>query len=79
MNAYELADQVEMWGEDLLALNMKGGIPVVQGAKMLRQQADLIAGLEEENERLYEAMERAFEGLESSLQLNKALLKERSK
>ena len=39
MNAYELADQVEMWGEDLLALNMKGGIPVVQGAKMLRQQA----------------------------------------
>jgi wobble nucleotide-excising tRNase len=39
MTAYELADQVEMWGEDLLALNMKGGIPVVQGAKMLRQQA----------------------------------------
>ena len=46
MNAYELADQVEMWGEDLLALNMKGGIPVVQGAKMLRQQADRIAELE---------------------------------
>ena len=46
MNAYELADQVEMWGEDLLALNMKGGIPVVQGAKMLRQQADRIVELE---------------------------------
>ena len=46
MNAYELADQVEMWGEDLLALNMKGGIPVVQGAKMLRQQADLIRNLQ---------------------------------
>ncbi len=46
MNAYELAEQVEMWGEDLLALNMKGGIPVVQGAKMLRQQADRIAELE---------------------------------
>ena len=46
MNAYELADQVEMWGEDLLALNMKGGIPVVQGAKMLRQQADRITHLE---------------------------------
>ena len=46
MNAYELADQVEMWGEDLLALNMKGGIPVVQGAKMLRHQADYIAQLE---------------------------------
>ena len=38
MNANELADQVEMWGEDLLALNMKGGIPVIEGAKMLRQQ-----------------------------------------
>jgi hypothetical protein len=38
MTAYELADQVEMWGKDLLALNMKGGIPVIEGAKMLRQQ-----------------------------------------
>ena len=46
MNAYKLANQVEMWGEDLLALNMKGGIPVVEGAKMLRQQADRIAKLE---------------------------------
>jgi hypothetical protein len=41
MNAYELADQVEMWGKDLLALNMKGGFPVIEGAKMLRHQADL--------------------------------------
>jgi hypothetical protein len=58
MTAYELADQVEMWGEDLLALNMKGGIPVVQGAKMLRHQADYIAQLEK--------------GLESSIAMNKA-------
>lgn len=58
MNAYELADQVEMWGEDLLALNMKGGIPVIEGAKMLRQQADYIAQLEK--------------GLESSIVMNKA-------
>jgi hypothetical protein len=58
MNAYELADQVEMWGEDLLALNMKGGIPVIEGAKMLRHQADYIAQLEK--------------GLESSIALNKA-------
>ena len=58
MNAYELADQVEMWGKDLLALNMKGGIPVVQGAKMLRQQADYITQLEK--------------GLESSIAMNKA-------
>ena len=46
MNAYELADQVEMWGKDLLSLNMKGGIPVIEGAKLIRQQADLIAELE---------------------------------
>ena len=58
MTAYELADQVEMWGEDLLALNMKGGIPVVQGAKMLRHQADYIDQLEK--------------GLESSIAMNKA-------
>ena len=58
MNAYELADEVEMWGNDLLALNMKGGIPVVEGAKLIRHQADYIKHLEE--------------GLESSLALNKA-------
>ena len=42
MNVYQLADQVETWGNDLLALNMKGGIPVTEGAKLLRIQADLI-------------------------------------
>ena len=40
IDVLKLADEVEMWGEDLLALNMKGGIPVVQGAKMLRQLAE---------------------------------------
>jgi hypothetical protein len=49
MNAYELADQVEMWGEDLLALNMKGGIPVIEGAKMLRQQQYEIEDLKNAN------------------------------
>jgi cell fate (sporulation/competence/biofilm development) regulator YlbF (YheA/YmcA/DUF963 family) len=39
IDVLKLADEVEMWGEDLLALNMKGGIPVIEGAKMLRQQA----------------------------------------
>ena len=60
MTAYELADEVEMWGNDLLALNMKGGIPVVEGAKLIRHQADHIKHLEE--------------GLESSIALNKAQL-----
>jgi hypothetical protein len=58
MTAYELADEVEMWGNDLLALNMKGGIPVVEGAKLIRHQADYIKQLEE--------------GLESLINLNKA-------
>ena len=38
MNANELADEIEMWGKDLLALNMKGGIPVIEGARLIRQQ-----------------------------------------
>ena len=38
MNVNELADEVEMWGRDLLALNMKGGVPVIEGAKLIRQQ-----------------------------------------
>lgn len=47
MNANELADEVEMWGEDLLALNMKGGIPVIEGAKLLRQQQTEIEALKQ--------------------------------
>ena len=58
MNAYELADEVEMWGRDLLALNMKGGVPVIEGARLLRHQANYIKHLEE--------------GLDSSINLNKA-------
>ena len=71
MNAYDLADALDNF--------INPSREIKESQAMLRQQADLIAGLEEENERLYEAMERAFEGLESSLQLNKALLKEKSK
>ena len=45
MNAYQLAEHVDMWGQDLLALNMKGGVPCILGAKMLRLQADEITAL----------------------------------
>jgi len=65
MNAYELADEVEMWGNDLLALNMKGGIPVVEGAKLIRHQADYIKHLEE--------------ALDSSIKLNKAQVERQEK
>ena len=57
MTAYELADQVEMWGKDLLALNMKGGIPVIEGAKMLRLQADYIKKLETKYQQEFEYVE----------------------
>ena len=40
MNVYELADEIKGWGDDLLALNMKGGVYVNEAAVMLRQQAD---------------------------------------
>ena len=42
MDAYELAGHVEMWGKDLLSLNMKGGVPCILAAEMLKKQADEI-------------------------------------
>ena len=78
MNAYELADQVQMWGEDLLALNMKGGIPVVQGAEMLRQQADRIADLETAVTFLRKALDDTLDALSSSIEFTKAV-QERSR
>jgi hypothetical protein len=48
-----------MWGEDLLALNMKGGIPVIEGARLLRKQADEIAKLKLYKEKI-EKMENAY-------------------
>jgi hypothetical protein len=65
MTPYELADEVEVWGNDLLALNMKGGIPVVEGAKLIRHQADYIKHLEE--------------GLKSLINLNKAQVERQKK
>ncbi len=58
MSAYELADQVEKWGNDFVALSPKGGACVIEAAKMLRHQANYIELLEK--------------GLESSIELNKA-------
>jgi hypothetical protein len=86
MNAYELADQVEMWGEDLLALNMKGGIPVVQGAKMLRQQADelteaggVIGVLREKASLQADYIAQLEKGLDSSIAMNKAQAERQTK
>ena len=86
MNANELADQVEIWGNDLLALNMKGGIPVTEGAKLIRQQADRIDALEENldiTNKAYRIQQRYIAELEkvveSSLALNKAQAERQAK
>jgi hypothetical protein len=55
--ALKLADEVEIWGEDLLALNMKGGIPVTKGAKMIRR---LVKELDE-NQRTIEGDKRLID------------------
>ena len=67
IDVLKLADEVEMWGEDLLALNMRGGIPVIEGAKMLRQQQAEIealrkfkAEIDAENKKLFEVMKKAY-------------------
>lgn len=56
MNANELADEVEMWGRDLLALNMKGGVPVIEGARLIRHQQAEIEELKAKLQ-LHEAMD----------------------
>ena len=48
MNAYELADRVDGWAEDVYG----GGQQLKDAANMLRQQADRIAKLEKELQRI---------------------------
>jgi 3-deoxy-D-arabino-heptulosonate 7-phosphate (DAHP) synthase class II len=72
MNANELADEVEMWGKDLLALNMKGGVPVIEGARLIRQQAKELNEAGHMIGVLREYISDLENGLESSIKLNKA-------
>jgi hypothetical protein len=72
IDVLKLADEVEMWGEDLLALNMKGGIPVIEGAKMLRQQAKELDEAGHMIGVLREYISDLENGLDSSIKLNKA-------
>ena len=72
MNAYELADEVEMWGNDLLALNMKGGVPVIEGARLIRQQEKELTEAGHMIGVLREYISDLENGLDSSIKLNKA-------
>jgi ribosome-associated translation inhibitor RaiA len=73
MNAYEMADLMIQFDSGRIWEHAE------EIANMLRHQADRIAGLEEENEQLYKAMDRAFEGLETMIEFSKALSKEKNK
>ena len=72
MNANELADEVEMWGRDLLALNMKGGVPVIEGARLIRQQEKELTEAGHMIGVLREYISDLEKGLDSSIKLNKA-------
>ena len=72
MNANELADEVEMWGRDLLALNMKGGVPVIEGARLIRQQEKELTEAGHMIGVLREYISDLENGLDSSINLNKA-------
>ena len=60
MNALELADEVEMWGRDLLALNLKGGVPVIEGARLIRQQQAEIEALKLKYKQEFDYVEKKF-------------------
>ena len=69
--ANDLADEVEMWGKDLLALNMKGGTPVIEGAKLLRQQQADLKDADKyalELERLYEDAKAEIKALNQRIE-----------
>ena len=69
MNANELADEVEMWGKDLLALNMKGGVPVIEGARLIRQQAKEL----DEAGHMIGVLREYISELKAKLQLHEAM------
>ena len=58
MSEYELADQVEKWGNDFVALSPKGGACVIEAAKMLRHQANRIKELEAKHRNEFDYAEK---------------------
>jgi hypothetical protein len=63
MNAYELANKLDGWSEDVYG----GGEQIKESANMLRQQADRIAELEKENANLkYEISSSAWQPKEAT-------------
>jgi len=72
MNAYDIAKDLEREGKFPGHVCYGTSPLLVRAANKLRKQADQITNLEEENKLLRQAMDNAFNGLESSIALNKA-------
>jgi len=79
MNAYDIAKDLEREGKFPGHVCYGTSPLLVRAANKLRKQADQITNLEEENKLLRQAMDNAFNGLESSIALNKAQAKRQEK
>ena len=74
MNAYDIAKDLDREGKFPGHVCYGTSPLLVRAANKLRKQADQITKLEEENKLLRQAMDNAFNGLESSIAMNKALV-----
>tara|TARA_R110000868_G_scaffold256546_1_gene513291 strand:+ start:320 stop:622 length:303 start_codon:yes stop_codon:yes gene_type:complete len=72
MNAYDIAKDLDREGKFPGHVCYGTSPLLVRAANKLRKQADQITKLEEENMLLRQAMDNAFNGLESSIAMNKA-------
>ena len=74
MNAYDIAKDLDREGKFPGHVCYGTSPLLVRAANKLRKQADQITKLEEEHKLLRQAMDNAFNGLESSIAMNKALV-----
>jgi hypothetical protein len=74
LNAYDIAKDLDREGKFPGHVCYGTSPLLVRAANKLRKQADQITKLEEENKLLRQAMDNAFNGLESSIAMNKALV-----
>ncbi len=74
MNAYDIAKDLDREGKFPGHVCYGTSPLLVRAANKLRKQADQITKLEEENKLLRQAMDNTFNGLETSIAMNKALV-----
>ena len=79
MNAYDIAKDLDREGKFPGHVCYGTSPLLVRAANKLRKQADQITKLEEENTLLRQAMDNAFNGLESSIAMNKTQAERQAK